>query len=81
MDENELICWHHDHCKGRNIKGINMLNCLYHVGGISISAAFGLIRKPIRFSDLKTRREKRRSEVTTNELLRSMVDTIHLDPV
>jgi hypothetical protein len=20
MDENELICWHHDHCTGRNVK-------------------------------------------------------------
>ena len=75
MDENELVCRHHDHCKGRNIKGINILNCLYHVGDVSIPVAFELIRKPIRFSDLKTRREKRRSEVTKNELLRSMIDT------
>ncbi len=75
MDENDLVCWHYDHCKGRNIKGINMLNCLYHVGDVSIPAAFELIQKPIRFSDFKTRREKRRSEVTKNKLLRSMVDT------
>lgn len=75
MDENDLICWHYDHCKGRNIKGINMLNCLYHVDDISIPVAFELIQKPIRFTDLKTRREKRRSEVTKNELLRSMIDT------
>jgi hypothetical protein len=74
MDENDLVCWHYDHCRGRSIKGINMLNCLYHVDDVSIPAAFDLIRKPIRFSDLKTRREKRRSEVTKNELLRSMVD-------
>ena len=75
MDENELIRRHHDHCKGRSIKGINMLNRLYHVGDVSIPAAFELIRKPICFSDLKTRREKRRSNVTKNELLRSTVDT------
>ena len=75
MDENELIRRHHDHCTGRNVKGINMLNCLYHINNVSIPAAFDLIRKPIRFSDLKTRREKRRSIVTKNELLRSMVDT------
>ena len=75
MDENELICRHHDHCKGRSIKGINMLNCLYHVGDVSIPVAFELIQKPIRFSDLKTRREKRRSKVTKNKLLRLMVDT------
>jgi len=75
MDENELICRHYDHCAGRNVKGINMLNCLYHVNEVSIPVAFDLIRKPVRFSDLKTRREKRRNEVTKNELMRSMIDT------
>lgn len=74
MDENDLIAWHYDHCTGRSIKGINMLNCLYHVSDVSIPIAFELIRKPIRFSDLKTRREKRRSEVTKNELMRSTID-------
>jgi len=75
MDENDLIARHYDHCTGRGIKGISMLNCLYHVGDVSVPAAFGLIREPVRFSDLKTRREKRRSEVTKNELLRAMIDT------
>ena len=75
MDENNLIAWHYGHCSGRSIKGLNMLNCLYHVSDVSIPAAFELIQKPIRFSGLKTRREKRRSEVTKNELLRSMVNT------
>jgi hypothetical protein len=75
MDENELICQHHDHCAGRNVKGLNMLNCLYHINEVSIPAAFGLIRKSVRCSDLKTRRKKRRSEVTKNELMRSMIDT------
>ena len=37
--------------------------------------AFELIQKPIRSSDLKTQREKRQSEVTKNELIRSMIDT------
>ena len=52
-----------------------MLNCLYHVNDVSIPTAFDLIRKPIRFRGLKTRREKRRSEVTKNEMLRLMIDT------
>jgi hypothetical protein len=21
-DENEIMCWHYDHCKGRSVKGI-----------------------------------------------------------
>jgi hypothetical protein len=29
-DENELITWHYDHTAGRPVKGINILNALYH---------------------------------------------------
>ncbi len=75
MDENDLIAWHHDHCTGRNVKGINLLNCLYHVNDVSVPVAFELILKPVRYSDLKTRREKRRSEITRNGLMRDMIDT------
>ena len=72
-DENELICWHHDHAKNRTVKGINLLNCVYHAGQASIPVAFELVRKPILFSDVKTRKVKRKSEVTKNEHLRKML--------
>ena len=39
-DENEVVCWHYDHAKGRLVKGINLLNALYHNGGVSIPVAF-----------------------------------------
>jgi hypothetical protein len=26
--ENNLICWHYDHCVNRSVKGINLLNCV-----------------------------------------------------
>src|SRR3954452_15230906 len=42
-DESELICWHYDHSKGRNIKGINLLSTLYQVGDVSIPVAFELV--------------------------------------
>ncbi|MDQ7058177.1 MAG: transposase, partial [Ghiorsea sp.] len=71
--ENDLICWHFDHTVNRSVKGINLLNCLYHANDVSLPVAFELITKPIRFSDVKTRKEKRRSDVTKNELLRSMI--------
>ena len=35
-DENEVMCWHYDHSKGRAVQGFNLLNCLYHVEDISI---------------------------------------------
>lgn len=25
-DENEIMCWHYDHCEGRTVKGVNLLN-------------------------------------------------------
>ena len=74
MDENDLICWHYDHCQGRDLKG-STWNCLYHSKGASIPVAFGPVRKPLRFCELKTRQEKRCSVVTKNGQMRSMVDT------
>jgi hypothetical protein len=73
-DENEVMCWHYDHSKGRAVQGFNLLNCVYHVEDISIPVAFELIRKPLEYCDLKTRKRKRASLVTKNELMRSMLD-------
>ena len=74
-DENELVCWHFDHTKARSVKGINILNCLYHVGGVSLPVAFELVRKPYLYSDLATKKVKRKSEETKNEMLRRMLKT------
>lgn len=77
-DENELMCWHYDHTKGRSVKGINLLNAVYHSGdqeGVSIPVAFELVKKPLQFCDLKTRQVKRASEVTKNEHMREMMGT------
>lgn len=74
-DESELMCWHYDHCSGRNVKGVNLLNALYHSGEMSIPVAFELVKKPFQYSDLKTRRVKRKSEITKNEMMRKMIET------
>jgi hypothetical protein len=73
-DENEVMCWHYDHSKGKAVQGFNLLNCVYHVGEASIPAAFELIKKPLEYSDLKTHKRKKASVVTKNELMRSMLD-------
>jgi hypothetical protein len=72
-DENEVMCWHFDHCSGRTVRGINLLNALYHSGEVSIPVAFEVIRKPLQFCDVKTRQIKRASLVTKNELMREMI--------
>lgn len=74
-DENDLICWHYDHSQNRSVKGINLLNCVYHAGGVSLPVTYELIRKPILFSDVQTRRVKRKSVQTKNELMRKMLRT------
>lgn len=73
-DENEVMCWHYDHCQGRTVRGINLLNALYHSGEVSIPVAFEVIRKPTQFCDIKTRQLKRTSEVTKNERMREMIN-------
>ena len=69
------MCWHYDHCGGRSVRGINLLNALCHSGGVSIPVAFELIRKPLQFCDVQTRQVKRASEVTKNDMMRSMIAT------
>ncbi|KJR40468.1 transposase, IS4 family protein, partial [Candidatus Magnetoovum chiemensis] len=72
-DENEIITWHFDHCQGRSIKGVNILNLLYHTQDINIPVAFEIIHKPTLYSDIKTRKVRRKSEETKNELMRNML--------
>jgi DDE superfamily endonuclease len=71
-DESDLICWHYDHCKNRNVKGINLLSALYYANDVSIPVAFELITKPERLD--KNGVFKRKSEKTKNALLREMLD-------
>lgn len=74
-DESEMMCWHFDHTVGKSVRGINMLNALYYSNEVSIPVAFEIIKKPTIYSDIKTRQEKRKSEITKNELMRDMIQT------
>ena len=74
-DENRIICWHFDHSKGRNVKGINILNGLYHNDEATIPVAYNIIEKPIEYTGAKTGKLKRKSEKTKNELFREMIET------
>lgn len=74
-DESELMCWHYDHVIGRSVRGINLLNALYYSNGTSIPVAFELVKKPIQYSDIATKKLKRRSEKTKNQMMREMIET------
>ena len=52
-DENELISWHFDPSKNRTVKGINLLNCVYHAQGTTLPVAYELISKPVVYATRK----------------------------
>ena len=78
-DENDVISWHWDHSKGRNEKGINLLTAFYHTQPVTeaealrVPVAFECVKKTLHFCDVKTRKEKRKSPTTKNEMMRSMI--------
>ncbi len=79
-DESELICWHWDHSKGCNQKGINLLTTFYHTQSsesseaLRIPVAFEYVRKMVYYNDEKSGKQKRKSAVTKNEIMRSMIE-------
>lgn len=73
-DENDLICWHWDHSKGRNVKGIGLMSAFYHHNQLCVPVNYELIVKTEHYLDEKTGKQKRRSTRTKNEILRQMFD-------
>ena len=72
-DENDIICWHYDHSKQRNIKGINFVTCLYFSRGVSLPVGVELVQKTERYTDPKSGKEKRRSKRTKNDMYRDLL--------
>jgi hypothetical protein len=74
-DENDIICWHYDHSKQANVKGINFVTCLYQNKDISLPIGFELVKKTEKYLDKKTNKEKRRSNKTKNQMALEMIKT------
>ena len=72
-DENDIICWHYDHCKGISVKGINFMTALYSVRNIALPAGFQLVAKTEYYTDPKTGKTKRRCPVPKNQYCREMI--------
>jgi hypothetical protein len=75
-DENEIICWHFDHAKGRTVKGLNLLTTLYLSQDVALPVAFEIVAKTERYVDPKIGQEKRRSPLTKNEHYRNMLRAV-----
>lgn len=76
-DENEIICWHYDHAKGRMIKGINFITTMYKVPKAALPVSFEIVSKTEKYVDPKTGKEKRKSKITKNEHYRTMVQAVY----
>lgn len=72
-DENAVNCWHYSHAKHRHVKGINLLSCLVRYGDIAFPIGYKIIKKDILYSDLETRRQKRKASISKNELFCSLI--------
>ena len=77
-DENDIICWHYDHTQGRNVKGMNLLTAFYHTQSgdqpLRVPIAFDIISKYEHICDIQSKKVKRKSPVTKNELMRSQIN-------
>ena len=72
-DENDIICWHFDHSKGKSVKGINLLTSLYCNKAASIPVGFQIVKKTEIIIDDKTKQQKRKSKKTKNEIYRELL--------
>jgi len=75
-DENDIICWHYSHAKGRVMKGINLLSCMVRYGDVALPVNFEIIKKEHRYIDVETKRERRKFLVTKNELFRGLIQQV-----
>ena len=74
-DENDIVCYHYDHSQERTVKGINIVNFLYHTlledeQALLLPVAFELVAKTEVVQDPKTGKYKRKSAISKNELVR-----------
>lgn len=72
-DENEIICWHYSHAKNRCVKGVNLLTCLVRYNDAALPIACETVTKDVFFCDIETKKEKRRSSISKNEMFRSII--------
>jgi hypothetical protein len=70
-DENAIVCWHYSHAKGRHVKGMNLLSCLFRYDEVSLPISFEVVKKDTVYWD--DGRQKRKASVSKNDLFRVQV--------
>jgi hypothetical protein len=69
-DENKIICCHYSHTKSRQVKGVNLLSCLVNYSDTSLPIGYKIVHKDIKYSDIETKKVKRKAAITKNEHFR-----------
>jgi len=78
-DDSELICWHYDHSLGRSVKGIGLLTAFYHTDtdkddeALRVPIGYQTVLKTHVFIDDKSKKTKRKSPITKNEMMQEMI--------
>jgi hypothetical protein len=72
-DENAVNCWHFSHAKGRHVKGINIVSCLVRYDDVALPIGYEIVKKDVVYSDIKTRKKKRKSLISKNDMFRSLI--------
>ena len=72
-DENEIVCWHYSHAKGRHVKGINLLSSLIRYGSVALPVAYQPVCKDVSFCDVAGKKVKRQSSISKNQMFRSII--------
>ena len=52
---------------------MHLINYVYSIGDVSLPVGCDVIRKPIKFCEVKSKKEKRKATVTKNELTRNQL--------
>lgn len=73
-DENEIVCWHFSHAKGRCVKGINLLSCFVRYDDIAFPIGYDIIFKDVQYCDIKTKKEKKKSSITKNQRFKFVIE-------
>lgn len=73
-DINEINSWHYSHTKGRCVKGINILSSLIVHEKASLPIGYEVITKDLHYCEVESKKEKRKSSKTKNELFRDLLN-------
>ena len=72
-DENDIVAWHYDHSKGRNVKGINFISALYQTAYVSVPITYELVRKTQECVNKKTGKKSRKSPISKQQYFRNLI--------